>query len=359
MTRENDPSVADEHGERVTPDPREPTDKSAELRESAPASSEAGAVPEAVEALQVLTQAVRQLLERHKQPRAAGVKSEMQKIISGNFDQSAYGYGSFREFVDNAAESGTVVVVDTVGSQPGQTGDPLITLPGREVDIEAPVPRPARRRGRVRPDVWRAFTSWEAGYTRLWDLETDRILMFPTEPRPLEPSEHRLWRQLAASEPERFRAIEVIDEDQLVAEMRSFTQSLDQKSDAIPILNTALQQARPARSFTTAARALPGIAEKWKQRRFDFVWAAITKWQESNGIHSPIEDDSGRRQGYQTSQRTGVPTVMPSQIAPRQTGTLSEAAAAATRERIFAALSRMPLSELLRLRVPVEYLIDL
>src|SRR5262249_12349587 len=168
-----------------------------------------------------------------------------------------------------------------------------------EVDPQVPAAKPPRRRSRIRPDVWRAFTSWERGYTRLWDLETNRVLMFPTEPRPLEPSEHRLWRQLAASEPDRFRVIQVITEDRLVGEMHSFVESLDQKNDAIPILNAALQQDRPARSFTAAARALPGIADEWKNHRYDFVWTSITKWQESNGIHCSIEDTSTRRGEHQ------------------------------------------------------------
>lgn len=276
----------------------------------------------------------------------------MQRIISGRFDQSAYGYGTFRDFVDDAASNGKVVVVNATT----KVGDPLITLPGRA--IPAPLPAPVRRRGRIRPDIWRAFTSWEKDYTRVWDLETDQVLMFPAEPRPLEPAQHQIWRDEAATNPERFRTISFITEEQLVARMASFIGSLDPNSDAVPILNAALQQSRPARSFTAAARALPGIAERWKQDRFDFVRASITKWQESNGFHSSIEDAPTRRADYRTAQRANPPIVMTGQVPTRPGGERSDAAADATRERILAALARMPLSELLRLRVPVEYLID-
>src|SRR5262249_22074523 len=102
MTCQDDPSEANEPGASVTPSPQGPVAKSVELTDAAPASIDAGAVPELREALDVLVQAVQNLLERKKQPRAAGVKTEMQQIISGTFDQSAYGYGSFRDFVEDA-----------------------------------------------------------------------------------------------------------------------------------------------------------------------------------------------------------------------------------------------------------------
>ncbi len=350
MTCQDDPSAANELGESVTPSPQGPVAKSNGLPGAAPASLAGGAAPEAHEALVVLAQAVQKLLERNKQPRAAGVKSEMQRIIGGSFDQTAYGYGTFREFIDDAESNGVVVVVNP----PNKVGDPLIILPGQEI----PTPSPAlpRKRGRIRPDVWRAFTSWEPGYTRVWDIEADQVLMFATEPRPLEPPQNQLWRAEAAKNPERFRGISVITEDQLVERMNSFVESLDPTSETGPVLRAALQQDRPARSFTAAARGLPGIAERWKQDRFDFVWTSITEWQQSNGVQFSIQD-TVRREAPRTAQRTG-PAVQTGQISARLSSEPANAAADATRERILAALSRMPLSELLRLRVPVEYLID-
>lgn len=343
MTCRDDQSRATELGESVTSGPQGPA-KSDELPDAAPASANAGAAPELLEAMKVLEQAVRNLLDRDKQPRAAGVKSEIQRIISGSFDQSAYGYETFREFLDAAAGRGTVVVVEP----PTRGGDALITLPGRDVPAPAAI-APTHRRGRIRSDIWRAFTSWETGYERLWDLETGHVLMFPTDPRPLEPQEHQVWRDLAKAEPGRFRAINVIGEDQLTEQMRAFIEALNPTDGAVPILRAALQQSRPARSFTAAARALPGIAERWKQERFDFTWNSIARWQESNGIKSSIEDTSGRRE---------PPIVQTGRVVRRPADEPSDAAADAIRKRIFAALARMPTSELLRLRVPVEYLID-
>jgi hypothetical protein len=353
MTCHDDPSEADELGEGVTSSPQGLA-KSGELPGAAPASANGGAAPESLEAMDVLQQAISNLLDRHKQPRAAGVKSEMQQIISGKFDQSAYGYGTFRDFLDDAAAKGAVVIVDS----PTKGGDALVTLPGRDVPIPATTTR-RRRRGRIRPDIWQAFVSWEPGYTRLWDLETGHVLMFPAEPRPLEPQDHRVWRELARTEPDRFRAIPVIGEDRLSGRMRSFIQALDPADEAVPILDAALEQAKPARSFTAAARALPGIAERWKQERLDFIWDSITEWQESNGIQSSIEEIPGRNEDRQSTQRTNLAIVKTGHLSQRPADGRRDSTADATRERIFAALARMPTSELLRLRVPVEYLIDL
>jgi hypothetical protein len=327
--------------------------ESCKLPDAAPASASAGAAPELLEALDVLAQAVTKLLDRGKQPRAAGVKSEMQKIISGTFDQTAYGYETFRDFLHEAQDRGIITVVD-----PSTRGvDTLVTLPGR--DVPAPVASaPSRRRGRIRPDIWRAFTSWETGYSRLWDLETGQILMFPTDPRPLEPRQHQLWRELTQAGPGRFQAISVIAEDQLIGKMSSFVDALDPADDAVPILRATLLQAKPARSFTAAAQALPGIAERWKQERFDFIWDSIIKWQKSNGIQSSIEDRPVRRDGYQSVQRNNSSTATTGLSNKRPVVEPGETAAGAIRERIFAALARMPTSELLRLRVPVEYIID-
>ena len=351
MTCHDDSSAADERGEAVTPGPGL-EGKSVRLPEAAPTSADVGAAPELHEAFSVLAQAVQNLLERSKQPRAAGVKSEMQRIISGVFDQSKYGYETFRDFVEDAESNGTVVVVGppTIGA------DALITLPGQK--IPSPSSVSLRRRGRIRPDVWRAFTSWEKGYIRVWDLETDQVLMFPAEPRPLEPSQHQLWRDEVAGHPERFRTVQVITEDQLLTEMRSFVDSLSPESVAIPILRAALEHSRPARSFTVAARALPEIAERWKQDRFDFIWSSIEQWQESNGVRFPIEDASPRNESYRVAKRANRPIATTGHAPARPSGERSDEAANATRERILAALARMPLSELLRLRVPVEYLID-
>ncbi len=351
MTCHDDSSAADERGEAVTPSPGQ-EDKSVRLPDAAPTSADVGAAPELREAFGVLAQAVQNLLERNKQPRAAGVKSEMQRIISGVFDQSTYGYGTFRDFVEDAESNGAVVVV----GQSAKGVDALITLPGQT--IPSPSSTPLRRRRRIRPDVWRAFTSWEPGHTRVWDLEDDQVLMFPAEPRPLEPSQHRVWRDEVAAHPERFRTIQVITEGQLLTEMRSFVDSLDPESDSIPILRAALEQNRPARSFTVVARALPGIAEGWKQDRFDFVWSSIEQWQESNGVQFSIEDASPRSESRRAAKRANPPIVTTGHAPTRPGGERSDAAANATRERILAALARMPLSELLRLRVPVEYLID-
>lgn len=135
--------------------------KSDELPDAAPALANAGAAPELLKAIEVLEQAVRDLLDRNKEPRAAGVKSEMERAISGKFDHSAYGYGTFREFLQDAAAYGAVVVMDP----PRKGIDTLVTLPGREVPVHESPPA-TRRRGRIRPDVWRAFTSWEKGYAR-------------------------------------------------------------------------------------------------------------------------------------------------------------------------------------------------
>ena len=276
----------------------------------------------------------------------------MQRIISGVFDQSVYGYETFRDFVQDAESNGVVVVV----RQPTKGADALITLPGQTVPSSSPVP--PRRQGRIRPDVWRGFTSWETGYTRVWDLEADQVLMFPTEPRPLEPSQHQVWRDEVVAHPERFRTVQVVSEDQLVTVMRSFVDSLAPENDAVPILRAALGQTRPARAFTAAARALPGIAERWKRDRFDLVCSSIEKWQESNGVRISIEDASPRSDSHRAAKRANPPVVTTGRAPVRPSGERSDAAANATRERILAALARMPLSELLRLRVPVEYLID-
>ena len=173
------------------------------------------------------------------------------------------------------------------------------------------------------------------------------------------PSQHQLWRDLVETEPRRFRAISVITENHLTDIIRSFIAALDPADDAVPILTAALEQSKPAKSFTLAARALPGIAERWKQDRSDFVWDWISRWQESNGVRASIAaPTSQQNENHQSTQPTALLANRTGRSIQRADSARTDDAVDAIRQHIFAALARMPTSELLRLRVPMEYLIE-
>ena len=182
--------------------------------------------------------------------------------------------------------------------------------------------------------------------------------MFPTEPRPLEPSQHQVWRDEVVAHPERFRTVQVVTEDQLVTVMRSFVDSLAPENDAVPLLRAALGQTRAREGVYCCGTSFARDSRKVEAGSIDFVRSSIEKWQESNGVRFSIEDVSPRSDSHRAAKRANPPVVTTGRAPVRPSGERSDAAANATRERILAALARMPLSELLRLRVPVEYLID-
>lgn len=311
---------------------------------------------ETEEAFDLLRRAVILLRQRDKSSTAAGVKSEMQRLSAGGFGHTWFGFETFRTFLIAAEKQGSV---ELSRPEPGSGQDVLVSLPGEPTVPRAPAPP---RTGRIRSDLWGAFLDWTPGWTRLWDRVEGHPVRFPSEPRPLEPQDYVTLRALVLAEPNRFCPIPVIDETQQFRWMAEFLNGLDPTSTAKNVLQVALDQEQRAKAFSAAVRTLPDVAEMWKQYRFTSVYRVIDDWMTANGVRTEIltAKSSQPRHGTAVVDTPGMGSAWAVRSRVPTTGVRGRPSTndAVTRQRILTALERMPLSELLRLRIPIEYTLE-
>lgn len=274
---------------------------------------------------------------------AAAVKPQLQHRTSASFSESRLGFRSFRDFLLEAQRQGFVDLREAPG------GDLEILVAGVSRDSTVatgrrPVPSGRRRHDRVRSDFWRAFVDWGDGLKRLYDRSTGRVVMFAGEAPPpeLELPDAREARAAWSNSPERFVEIKPVPFIDQLAWMREFADSLDDAA-----MKTALQRAleseRPARAFAQIVRGVPQLADAWFTQLFRKVADTIQSWGEQNSLEVEFLEPVPRR------------SLGPPRIAGPAVGPVSEAK---VRERLHAAIERMPLADLLRISLPVEYLIE-
>ena len=193
----------------------------------------------------------------------------------------------------------------------------------------------------VRRELWRAFVEWPADEIRVYDTKTDSVVTFPSHPVPLEPPEQTERRRLWAEERERFREIHPISRDRQIEWMRGFAGATAEPMRTALVL--ALANEKPFRAFSLAVRADPATNGRWQAERVGRVAEEI-----ENGPKPPTSSPGSSRRRFRTRRASESPT------SPIAASSHEEQ----VRQKVRAAVDRMPLSALYALSIPVEYLVE-
>ena len=166
--------------------------------------------------------------------------------------------------------------------------------------------------------------------------------MFPAEPGPLgdKSPEFAAFRAEVQTAPAAFLDIEPISEATEVSWMREFAQGVDDPPRAA--LLGALSTSRPTSAFTALISGMSGERDRWKAARTQHVAQAIREWVASHRLeHIEVFERN----------RTAAPARSPRL---ERAGPDDQV----LRERIIRVIERLPLDELLALRVPLQYTLD-
>lgn len=248
---------------------------------------------------------------------AAGVYARMRRIDS-TFTFQVEGYTSFRKLLEAAAASG-LIYVDRLKA----ASDLTVRLssadgPSRLVAQNSSVTF------QVRPELWQALLDWDPDARYLLSRTEGRVIKSPTLPQDEEniliPSisreEQLQWMgEFAASQ---------VDEDVKSALLAALTEDV------------------PVRAFSRTIRNLEPVGKRWKRHLKKRVLDRTNTWATEKNIPlSAIE-----RAEAPNKAETAVPTRL------TRSG---EADDEPMKARVLGILASMPLSELLRLPIPVEY----
>jgi hypothetical protein len=269
---------------------------------------------------------------------AAGLKPRIQAISEGQYSDTAFGYGSFRELLKDAASAGIV----SLGQTPG--GDLDVQLQGEAAFYSTEISPGSQ----IRPDLWRAAIDWTPALIRYFDRTLGRAVMFPA--LPFSAADDDSWaeqRKLVANEPSRFVAIDPISEATTLAFMRSFATT--REGDGQKRLLGALDGSNPASAFTREIRLTPGLAQVWHISRARQVAEHLAEWAKKNDVTVEIVEQRPRREG--------VPTEKGADALDGRSQEPATIEFDRVRESVIEAVRRMPVSDLLRLPIPIEFLV--
>jgi hypothetical protein len=297
------------------------------------------AVTDRQQAFELLRVIVSRFQSEGRSTRSAGVKPALQFSEAG-FDERRLGYRSFRSFLEAAVEDGYI----TFERAPR----------GPDVELRATLagnPTPTISGEKIRRDLWSAFVDWRREWSRVYDRETDRVGWLPAhEDRDAHEAFAALRRDAAAS-PDRFVAIEPFSREQTEEWMRAFIAAMGE-SPRRGALESAMTSGTPIRAFVRTALEL-GINDQWSAFRLARVRERIEAWAAQHGLQQldlsveqePITTPSSRR----------------ARAEPRASHRISSAGRSSVdelRDRVCVAVRQMSRGELLRLPIPLEYLID-
>ncbi|MGM1058548.1 UPF0158 family protein [Saccharothrix sp. Mg75] len=291
--------------------------------------------------------AVTNLRSRGRRTTAAAVKTEMQRLSAGGFSESEYGHKSFRHFLVAAEKAGFIAVrLPAYGS--GQ--DAEISMPQ---DVQPPESSTSSVRS-IRPDIWSTFFDYRPDITRVFDLRTHRAAKFPIDPTSRESSDVSELRTRFMDHPNEFLVIEPVQIDEQLGWMKAFASETSEPERAL--LEDALKKEKPLAAFTSMVRSNTSLTERWNRFRLGRVTARVKDWMQQHGLEFDLYDvDSltGRKRQRDQGGTFGSVTSRTDRTTPRS-GVDSEQ----VRARVHRAVARMPLSELLQLRIPVEYILE-
>lgn len=278
----------------------------------------------------------------------ASIKPELMRRLGGEFSEWDLHYQSFAEFLHAAADARAVDVYKA------PKGPDWEAVPrGRTPLAAAWVEADRRPPGRVRPDLWTCFVDWREQMLRIYDREADRAYVLPRLPPGHEPAEQASLRRRYHVDRERFVEIPNVSFETHVRWMREFAEQLPQDS-AREVLLFALGRDRPAREFTDALAAKPELRQRWQAERLRRVLESIRAWVSEHRITLDILE---QRDPASPARERSEPAMS---AAPAAQGTAPglQAASGDVRQALHRAIDRMPESQLLRIAIPVEYLLS-
>ncbi len=289
------------------------------------------------EAYGKLAEVVSRLVRSRRSTRSAGVKPRLQWSLDG-FDEQKLGFHTFRDFLEAAAAAG-YVVLRPVSNAPDVEVLPLDTPVDSARELDG---------GRIRRDIWTAFVDWRQGWSRLYDREADAVAWLPLIEVAGEPQPYAAVRKLQADQPGRFVAIEPTDQDTTLGWIRDFVGGLEGVQREM--LSRALEAPRPIQSFVVAAR-YAGVIADWSAVRLREVRARVEAWTHDNDLVLDL--------GQERPPLTPPPRSRPYNVARAALASASSPVGDdELRERVLSAVRRMSRAELLRLPIPIEYILD-
>lgn len=296
------------------------------------------------DAFEQLADLTTRLVDGGRSTRSAGVKPALQGL-DADFDERRLGFRAFRTFLEAAEANGHI----TLRPVPGTPDVDVLPAGVRRVDL-AGTGRPER----IRRDLWSAFVDWRSHWERVYDRETHRVGWLPTVQLPDEAAPVTSLRTAASAEPSRYVRIEPIGQEETLEWMKGFVGRLPDGADC-QMLKDALTNVRPIRAFVIAVKR-SRVKEEWGKERLEHVRAHITSWGKANDLELDLATD---RQPL-----TAPPELRGGHVArrpvadARQSSATMGPAADDLRDRVCRAVRAMSRAELLRLAIPLEYIVD-
>lgn len=292
------------------------------------------ATPQHEAALRLLESVVQDRLASGRRTHSAGLKPVMQRRSNEGFSELRLGFTTFRAFLEWAQDAGAVRLV------PAASGPDVEVFPAASGPQQIGPAEPGRLRGRIRPDLWRCFVDWRADWRRVFDREAAEARMFPRTPHEVgEAPQHAALRAAVANDPNRFVEITSISQDEQLAWMREFA---DAEADS-PLnaeLRAALRTERPAGEFAARLRRTPTALHRWNRWREQRVATVIQEWAQNHQLDLAVYEEP--------QQRLAEPAGLFTERVDDET----------LRRRLHEAIDKMPVPDLLRLPIPLEYLIS-
>ena len=328
-----DSAVADEssapHGD-VSPS-TEPTQSV-----SMPSPDDAYAL---AETLDLLRTSVRELIARDRRTTAAAVSLEMRKRSNNTFSLANAGFTKFRDLLYFAEQVGAVTL------QPPSPGGDVEVFPASAATDSSATVSPQQPRT-VRRDLWQAFVDWSPKWQRAFDTQTNKVItILANSGEGGESTGSILWKK----DPVRYRRVVPLTLDDQLQWIRAFVGQLEPGEER-ELLSATLDHQRPIAAFVAAINDLPEYQKAWRQTLSRNVTARITEWVLEQQLTIDIY--------HQPAQKRPTSAALPEMTSrPRQTPGYQGNPSDELRRQVLEAVARMPLSELLRLPIPVEYLL--
>jgi hypothetical protein len=249
---------------------------------------------------------------------AAGVSLWMRRMDPG-FSPVAAGFSTFRLFLEAAEADGLVSV-----QMPEQTGLPdlMVASPGED----------ATRRGskaagptRVRRDIWDAVMDWAPSRRHGYNRRTRHIV-----------------RDLESPASSDLITLPKITKEQQLAWMRDFAASLESSEERAKAEEALATQA-PVGAFGHLLRGSSRLSTEWRSRLRTEVLAKIIAWADSHQI----------ARGDLVMKPEQEPSRSPLQSRPGGAMRAEDD----LRAELLRTLERLPLAELLKLPIPLEYVL--
>lgn len=262
----------------------------------------------------------------------ASLKPQLKRQTDGAFDETAVGFASFGAFMKAAADRGLVELHKAPHGPDSQA------VPPNAQPIWDRSEDPNRDQHRVRHDLWASFVDWRPNMLRLYDRSAGTASMISRRPRRPEPAPISEIRARYDARPSDFVEISPAAFDTQLAWMRAFA---DDVGDTViqTKLHAALQAEKPAREFAHAVTEDSEIARSWREQRVRHVVGEIRLWASRHGLKVDpfVEPTPAATERVPVDSDTG------------RVGLL--------RAALHRAIDVMPESELLRISLPVEYML--